>query len=1110
MIRDDASESQVQASNPAFSTWLSANAGSGKTRVLTDRVARLLLSGVQPQHVLCLTYTKAAAREMQNRLFDRLGEWAMKPDDALMTALTELGDEGRFAPGALAKARQLFARAIETPGGLRIQTIHSFCATLLRRFPLESGVSPQFTEIDDRTTQKIIAQIAEEIAETVAPDLMFEVAQRYSGADFSTLLGEIAKHRAAFAVQKSDADIRKLFGLPAGESIELILADVFLGGEADLCAAIDPIMRAGSVTDAKNANILTALDMTRPNMTTLSVLETVFLSGDKAEPPFAAKVDTLPTKPTRLNMGALIDPLNAFMRRVESAHLRRLALFAAQKTVLLHRLAAVFLPRYAAAKAARGFLDFDDLITQARALLTNPDVAAWVLFRLDGGIDHILVDEAQDTSPAQWDVIEMLSAEFTAGVGAHAGGRTLFVVGDKKQSIFSFQGADVAAFDEKWHRFKSKFEAAGQAFQTAELRHSFRSSQAILRVVDEVFGSRFPAAMGDQVAHIAFKDAMPGRVDLWPLIEKVPPQKDENWEDPIDLISETHHMARLADRIAAEIASMIAAGTQIPDGLAGNSRPVHAGDFLILVQNRRGVFDEIIRACKQANLPIAGADRLKLGGEIAVRDLVALLSFLATPEDDLSLAAFLRSPLAGWTEAELYTIAQPRTGYLWEALRSHHAHPTVEMLTDLRDQTDYLRPYDLLERVLIRHDGRRRLLARLGPEAEDGIDELLSQAIAFETSEIPSLTGFLMWLASDEIIVKRQMDSAGGRIRVMTVHGAKGLEAPIVILPDTCNHTHPDRNEVYAAAGDVPIWKTNTDQDTPNIAQARTMRAQKADEERLRLLYVALTRARSWLIVAGAGEAKQDDCWYRLIAQGMEAAGAIDLIDATKRFSFGDWPNDAPQNANIPLLEPVLQGWVTQNAADIPHTDALISPSALGGEKVLQGEYGDDALDGPAAAARGTALHLLLEYLPTQTQQDWPRIAARLIPDTALCSDVFAEAGGLLTNPDLVSIFSPTALTEVGITAPLLAGQMLGSIDRLIVSDSTVLAVDFKSNRIVPNAVSAVPEGLLRQMGAYASALENLYPNHRIQTAILWTATAQLMHLDRDMLRTALDRATAS
>ncbi len=1120
--RDPATERQVQAAEPAASTWLSANAGSGKTRVLTDRVARLLLSDVQPQRILCLTYTKAAASEMQNRLFRTLGSWAMKPDAELRQALAALGEEARLSAADLAAARRLFARAIETPGGLRIQTIHSFCATLLRRFPLEAEVSPRFTEMDDRAARLLRDEIAQELSDRIAPQVMADLARAYTGEDFAVLLQQVAGNRGKFDPPLSEAQVRALFGVPEGEDMAQILAQTFVGDETVWMAHLLPVLRAGLPTDFNLANALDAQNWLSPDLETLAASEDLFLTKGGAAQPFSAKIDALPTKNTRLKLGADLDPLNALMARVESARHRRIALEAADRTATLHRFAAAFLPIYAARKAARGWLDFDDLITRAKALLTDPSVAAWVLFRLDGGIDHILVDEAQDTSPDQWRVIELLTGEFTAGIGTRPGGRTLFVVGDKKQSIYSFQGADVAAFDEKHRSFGDRFRAAGQQFQSLDLTYSFRSSPAVLRLVDATLHQRFSGAVGADVQHIAHKDRMPGRVDLWPLIEPVKEDPDENWETPVDRISQTHHNTQLARQIADEIRAMIDTGVQIPvdasDHPAGY-RPVHEGDFLILVQRRSALFSDIIRECKVRKLAVAGADRLKLGAEMAVKDLTALLSFLATPEDDLALAVTLRSPLCGWSEARLYDLAQGRVGFLWQALRQS-GQPVLAMLDDLRRQADYLRPYEVLERCLTRHDGRRRLLTRLGDEAMEGIDALLAQALAYEQSDVPSLTGFLVWLDADEVDIKRQMEAEGRRIRVMTVHGAKGLEAPIVIVPDTTDRSYNDRDEVYAPPAFAPVWRTGADNSPPLITAERDRREVLRHEESLRLLYVALTRARCWLIVAGAGEGKVEVgsgakktpkppitwCWYRQVQEGMRAAGALPNGAERWRLSTGDWPEAVGVVAQRAVAEVALPDWASLPAPGAARPALLVSPSALGGAKVMPGEA-DPELEA-AALARGTALHLLLEHLPGRDAALWSVIATSLIPDPLLCQSVLVEAVRVLTAPDFAALFSPDALTEVAVTGDLAGRRLYGSIDRLLIDKTRVLAIDFKSNRLVPPTQGQVPEGVLRQMGAYAHLLAAIYPGHRIETALLWTGGPSLMQLDPDIVRLALSRAT--
>lgn len=1112
--RNEASERQVQAARPDMSTWLSANAGSGKTRVLTDRVARLLLDGVEPQHILCLTYTKAAASEMQNRLFARLGTWAMLRDAPLAAALIDLGVGDDIAPDRLRKARTLFARAIETPGGLKIQTIHSFCAGLLRRFPLEAGVSPQFSEMEDRAATLLGQEILETMASGPQMGLVDGIARYISDEGLDDLIRAIIGQRDGFAAGHSRDELMALFDLPPGFSEKDVLGQVFFGSEKALIQGILPDLSASGGNNEKAAHKLAGFH--HPNLAGLKVLESVLLTGSGAKAPFSAKIGSFPTKPVR--EGALagrMDALEALMGRVEQARGVRLALEAADRAWALHQFAGAFLAEYETRKQLRGWLDFDDLIQKSRQLLRTPEVAEWVLFRLDGGIDHILVDEAQDTSPQQWDVIERLAHEFTSGEGARPDVmRTIFVVGDKKQSIYSFQGADPDAFDRMQAQFGSRLRDVGDDLQDLTLEFSFRSAVPILRLVDLVFDGRPEAGFARDAMHRAFKSDMPGRVDLWPVVDPAEADEDPPWTDPVDRLSARHHTVVLAERIARNIAQMIQTQT-VPveiDGGGYARRPVRPGDVLILLQRRSDLFAEIIRACKAANLPIAGADRLKVGAELAVRDLGALLSFLATPEDNLSLATALRSPLFGWDEQALFDLSHRREGrHLWQALRDRgEQYPdTLAVLHDLRQQADFLRPYDLIERILTRHNGRRALLARLGAEAEDGIDALLAQALAYERSAVPSLTGFLIWMETDDLDIKRQVDAGGDLIRVMTVHGAKGLEAPIVILPDTAPRRAP-KGDAIMVLDDVPVWRCPADDMPEAMAQAQAAALARQMNERLRLLYVALTRAETWLIVAMAGKPDAEgNSWYQHVQDGMQLAGALPaLFEGGKglRLDHGDWaggavvPVKAPDKARAAIPDSFAR-------AAPPHVavPATLSPSDLGGAKALPGE----GLDEARALQRGTDIHLLLQYLPATPRDQWGALADRLLlhADATDRAAMLAEASAVIDAPDLAALFAPDTLAEISITAQIGAQRIHGAIDRLVVTETDILAVDFKTNAVVPPDVATIPEGLLRQMGAYARALEQVYPDHNIQTAILWTARAQMMRLPHDLVSSALERA---
>lgn len=1092
----DASLAQRRAARPDASSWVSANAGSGKTRVLTDRVARLLLGGADPGRILCLTYTTAAAAEMQTRLFRTLGQWAMMPDADLRAAIEALGEaEAAQDEAALDRARTLFARALETPGGLKIQTIHAFCDGLLRHFPLEAGVPPQFTVLDDRQARALRAETLDAVA--LAEGGAFAGIAAIGPEDLDPLLQEIARHRAAFEGPGDPEALARALGVEEAVAFALSAADRRLLAEAAALGAASGPKDAGTAAKLRAA-------LAGPAGEIQEALEGALLYGPTAKAPFGPKTD-FPAKALRKAHAGLCDGLDALAAAVAEARPGRIARAAWEKACALQAFGRVWLAAYGARKTRAGMLDFDDLIDRAGALLQDRGVGAWVLWRLDGGVDHVLVDEAQDTSPAQWSVIAAITDEFFAGAGGRTIERTVFVVGDEKQSIYSFQGADPAAFGDMRDRFARMLEAMDRELARCDLLWSFRSAGPILALVDAVFAG--PAGAGLEGArHLAFDPEAPGRVELWPFLEKPEKAEEGPWHLPEEADVAADPAEDLADRIACEIRGWLDAGRILP-GVAP-PRAVRAGDVLILVQRRGAIFDATIRALKRRGVPVAGADLLRIGAELAVRDLLAALKAVALTADDLSLAAALRSPLGDVSERGLFDLAHDRRGTLWQALAAAEPAPALrEVLRDLRAQADFLRPYDLLQRLLIRHDGRRRLVARLGAEAEDGVDALLEQALAYESVEPPTLLGFLDWIERDEVKVKRRMEGALDQVRVMTVHGAKGLEAPIVILPDTAERREGGRPPQILRAGDAAFWRAAAAEAPALLAEAEAERAARASAENRRLLYVALTRARSWLIVAGAGKAGPES-WHGLTAAALATLGPVEepreegaVVALSHRWAEAA---GAERPAGAAAVE--VPDWLRQRPGPA-EAEATLSPSGLGGAHALAGE----GMEGAEAQAWGSALHLALERLPDLPRADWERAAARLLPE-ALAAEVLAEAAAVLEAEGLAAVFGPGALAEVDVAGalPALGGRRIaGRIDRLLVGPEAVTAVDFKSNRVVPDRPEAAPEAILRQMGAYAAALVPLWPGRRIETAVLWTRARRLMVLPPALTAAALARAEA-
>ena len=1122
---NSATRAQITASDARFSSWLTANAGSGKTKVLIDRVARLLLDGVQPEQILCLTYTKSAAAEMKNRLFDRLGKWAMLADQELNFSLLEMGIQTQLGIEELKKARTLFARAIEAPGGLKIQTIHAFCSSLLRKFPLEAGISPQFGELTERGQRDLYLKVLEILSADEATEESFEHFSKIANvSNWEETISKIVSKRNIFAKNKSRAEIYEAFSLSSEVSIEDDISSHFQNGTMSFLKKISGcLQQSNSKVDQKISKELSKISSI--DLTSLQLLEKIFLYSKNSKAPFTAKLGKFSTKEMRNGLLAdYIDEIDDFMVRLETFRNRRLSYLAAETSFSIHKFASVFLQVYTEQKNFKGLLDFDDLINIAVNLLTTSAVADWVLYRLDGGIDHILVDEAQDTSPSQWKVIETLAQELTSGQGIKENrSRTVFVVGDQKQSIYSFQGADPGQFDRVRDRFSAKLEGAEKTLQVASLDYSFRSSQTILALVDKIYEDARAEDFGWGRKHLAFKSELPGRIDLWPIIPKKLNPNLSKWEEPIELISDADHFVSLARLIAQEIKRMIDQDVQVPEQKTINKQPtfrsVRAGDFLILVQRRSEIFHEIIRACKDANLPIAGADRLRLAGELAIKDICNFLSFIDNADDDFSLAAILKSPFFGWNEKSLFELAHSREEMtLWQALRNDpikFAHE-LEVFEDLRSVADLVRPYELIERILILHNGRSLLIGRLGKEAEEGIDTLLTQAMDYESSEIPSLTGFLAWISDENIEVKRQFDSSVNQIRVMTVHGAKGLEAPIVILPET----HDFKNEIsdeILFTDELAFKKFSSTERSDKTTEVYNSQKQKNSAERDRLLYVALTRAEVWLIVAAAGNVSDDGkSWYKKVEKGLinlDAKSEPFSHGHGLRYQHGKWLVGKRSEKHLKKASKIqLPQIFKENLGTPVKFEKFINPSNLMGSKSIQRI--DKVTEGDGAKLFGTIVHLLLEKLPKSNSNDWQNIVPNLLKWAEIYvseetqTRAYKQAENILKNPSFEFIFAPDVLAEVQFSTIVesVGGiPIVGVIDRLVLSQDSALIIDFKTNQEVPSSIDEVPLGILKQMGAYAASMQKVFPKKNIELGIIWTHSAELMKIDVNRAVSSID-----
>ncbi|MEZ0214285.1 MAG: double-strand break repair helicase AddA, partial [Xanthobacteraceae bacterium] len=874
---------QSRASDPALSAWVSANAGSGKTHVLARRVIRLLLRGVAPGRILCLTYTKAAAANMANRVLADLRRWASL-DEMSLDAEIIATDGGERDPLRRARARQLFARALETPGGLKIQTIHAFCGALLHRFPFEAGVAAGFRELDEAGRAELLARVRAEVVLTAAaaPDSALGLAlgvlvDALPDGGIDALIGALTAEPEA--LEASEADIAALVGAPGIDSATIARQMVEGAGlpPAAWRGLAEALIDAGGNAAARGRALSAA--SAAPEADIADLYARVFLKDDglpRADAQFGAAA-------VRARYPALLterDRLAGLAAALAAAR-------AAERSLAARTLGRAALERYEAAKRARGVMDFADLVVAARRLLAD-GASAWVHYKLDQGIDHVLVDEAQDTSPAQWDVIRPLVAEFFAGAGAAAGvrqrpgPRTLFVVGDEKQSIFSFQGADPRRFDAMRREFAA--QVPERDFAQVRLSHSFRSAPGILAAVDTVFARAEAhdglAAEAVPTVHEPIHLDLPASVEMWE--PEAPGDKVERdaWTRPLDAPGEDDPVDRLGKRLASHIATRLA--ERFPVARRDGVRALRAGDVLVLVRRRGALFEAIIRALKQAGVPVAGADRLVVAQHIAVMDLMALGDALLAPDDELALGCALKSPLFSFDDDDLIELAAGRSGRLGEALaaRAHerpHWQAAQRLLDRLRPDALALRPFDFYARVLGRERARARLIARLGREAADALDEMLALARAYEQIETPSLPGFLAFLRRGGSEAKRDMEAGRDEVRVMTVHGAKGLEAPYVVLADTVGgpRTALTGGLLLAETSDgrrVALLAPRKAEDTPALAAARMAAQARGEAEYRRLLYVAITRAETALVLCGAQgrTGRAPGCWYDLVRAALE------------------------------------------------------------------------------------------------------------------------------------------------------------------------------------------------------------------------------------------------
>jgi ATP-dependent helicase/nuclease subunit A len=1122
---------QIDAANPDVSAFVSANAGSGKTHVLAQRVINLLLRGVDPAKILCITFTKAASANMANRVFGTLAEWTTRDDKALDEKI-RLSTGKKPEAAQRARARRLFASALETPGGLKVQTIHAFCTRLLHQFPFEANVAARFTVLDEAATAQLLDRLTLEVLLEASADSAGALGKALETAivvaadvTFKEVIGDAIKARDAIAgwikqagsVDKAIAELSKSFGLAPDDSLDKVAQEFF---SASLIPETEwPTLKEFLATSDKktDTNLIGVLEGLR-SLSGRERIDAYLQIFCTAKLERRANVLTANFAKTNPEWNGR---LRAEQDRVCALLDRERALHARERTRALVTIAAEVINRCSREKERRALLDYDGLIDKTIALFTRAS-AAWVLYKLDLGIDHVLIDEAQDTSPKQWEIIKTIASEFTPG-GARANvKRTIFAVGDEKQSIFSFQGAAPKAFDEMRRLFARQFDTPELGWRYMRFHHSFRSGEAVLGSVDQVFRTReIYASVTTDVAgipeHLALPKAAPGLVELWPLIAPADKREIEGWDAPFDTMSEQSPRVRLAQRIAKHVTLWVDRGQK-------------SGEVLVLVRQRGSLFEAVIRALKDAGVPVAGADRLVLTEHIAVMDLMALADCLLLPDDDLALASVLKSPLFGLTEEQLFELAWKRKGSLRASLRvkagSDEFFKTIEnAMESMAQNARSLSPFSFFAHVLGPLRGRKKFLARLGPEVNDALDEFLNLALDYEARETPSLQGFLAWLRAAKSEVKRDMEMARDEVRVMTVHGAKGLEAETVVLADTTTPPSGPRDPrlLHMPKGEL-VWATARGEDVPAMADARDAAQQEARDEYRRLLYVAMTRAKERLVICGAKGANKipDGCWYQLADGALRDDCVLEPADdgdgEVLRYRKAPAPPALPETKRPPAAKKdKLPSWLTRNApVEKPAIPSVTPSSAVDEEAARPAASGGASL----ARLRGVLAHRLLQSLPdipadrrARAAADYlARAGAKLPPEDR--SSLAEQVMLVLEDPRFYELYGANSRAEVAIVGKVQIRsetyRVSGQIDRLAVTQDAVLIGDFKTNRDPPRRIEEVPPAYMKQLALYRAVLAKLYPDKPVRAALIWTEVPDLMELSAEALDLALTQVNAA
>lgn len=1034
---------QQSAADPSQSIWLHASAGTGKTKVLTDRLLRLLLKGTLPNKILCLTFTNAAANEMHERIYQKISNWAVISDAELRSELQDLGYDS-FTPGDIKSAKNLLQVYLHKEESLNIHTIHSFCQKVLQKFPIEASVSPNFKVIDEISQPQIISDIKRLLIKDEkflreASLILTQMHDSKLNELFAEILGSQIKFKNFFNACKTlikyQGYLKKTLDIMHINEAEII---------EEICKKASEILGSRFEFEELKKMCLTQDGSRKKRLS--------FQKQDK---------DTL---------FAIQDIVFQGLDQIKS-----LKIFHASSS--FYSLAKMLIEQYDQYKKQMGVLDYDDLIYYTQNLFLNSEFKDWILYKLDGGIEHILVDEAQDTNLYQWHLIMALISDFIAGDTDDEREKSIFVVGDEKQSIYSFQGARYEYFAQVKQKIMQALSSAKKKNQMLNLKTSYRSSYIILETVNKIFrhvrsidAQLFDIDNFDLDCHHQFYG---GEVELW---NAYLPDTQEELFWPV--FSEEQEKRDPKNKLAKDIAKHIAELVESKRVLFSTGKQVCFGDFMILLRQRGELAQEIVSELKKLQIPVSGLDKILLMDDLSVQDLLSAAKFSLFPDDELNLACLLRSPLFGLSEEELHKVTYGRNKKLYLHLESHY--PKIqEKLDKIINLAHSINIADFFHILVYGYNNLENFISHNGYGAADSIGHLIGLAVKFEQESSSSLQDFISWCNSYEIEISKDPTSQNV-VKIMTVHGAKGLQAPIVILPDTTSVPRTD-HKFFWDQNDYPFFAINSSIHNSFYKDLKQISSGLAYKEYLRLLYVAVTRAQEQLVVCGYSTNSKTDPegWHSIVSNAI-SGDMESLAEGKFRYKSEKPSPEATMQISKTIDLPLLNlGTDKEYIVERAEINSEINSPLESSNALIYGELVHKILEDALQSKNLDLLssHNLFDLLP-QNYADSMR--NNLIQ--------------LKRDPEFLELLKEKLKVEIVIASSM--DYNFGRIDLLVIQKDKVIIIDYKTDSKVPSSSDLIPIKYQEQLRNYKRMVQNIYPDKMVEAKLLWLSVPKFMLVD--------------